>query len=158
MKRRHALHAGWCAALAFALSGCSLDIGSKGIDFETHGKRDESVELVERRRFAAMIAQDIETLEPMLAEELNYTHSTGEVETKAQFLETIKTGRLRYEGLDIKKIDVHLYDDIALIIGSASARVQNQGKPAQLDVRYTDAYVHRDGRWQLIAWQSTRVP
>lgn len=152
------LHMALLAALLFALSGCSLDIGSHGIDFETHKNRDDAVELLERRRFAAMVAQDLEALEPMLAEELNYGHSNGEVETKPQFLETIRTGRIKYEALDVKKLDVRLYDDIALVTGSVACKAQVGGQPLQIDLRYTDAYVRRDGRWQLIAWQSTRVP
>lgn len=146
------------AALLFALPGCSLNIGSHGVDFETDSNRDDAVELMERRRFAAMIAQDLEALEPMLAEELNYGHSNGEVETKAQFLDTIRTGRIRYEALDVKKLDVRLYDDIALVAGHLACKAQVSGQPLAIDLRYTDAYVKRDGRWQLVAWQSTRVP
>ena len=59
----------------------------------------ESVEQVERRRFAAMVAQDIAALEPMLAKELTYGHSNGEFQDKAQFLDTIRNGRLRYEAI-----------------------------------------------------------
>lgn len=145
-------------AFLLGLPACSLNIGSHGVDFETDSKRDDTVELVERRRFSAMIAQDLEALEPMLAEELNYGHSNGEVETKPQFLETIRTGRIRYEALDVKKLDVRLYDDIALVTGSVACKAQVGGQPLAIDLRYTDAYVRRDGRWQLIAWQSTRVP
>lgn len=142
-------------ALLCALSACSLTIDQHGIDFERH--RNETAEQVERRRFAAMIAQDVAALEPMLAEELNYCHSNGEVETKPQFLETIRSGRLRYEALDVKGLDVRLYDDIAVLTGRAMARVQTAGQTRELDLRFTDAYVKRQGRWQLIAWQSTRV-
>ena len=28
----------------------------------------------------------------------------------------------------------------------------------QFGVRYTDVYLRRSGRWQLLAWQSTRLP
>ena len=58
------LRARWFAAAALltALAGCSLSIGSEGVDFDTHGKRDETVELTERRRFDAMVAQDVANL------------------------------------------------------------------------------------------------
>jgi ketosteroid isomerase-like protein len=131
------------------LCACTINING--------ARDDESVELIERRRFSAMVAQDVGTLAPMLADDLVYTHSTGEVETKAQFLETVRTARLRYESIDVKTLDVRRYDDVAVLTGRAAARVQVGGRSMELDVRFTDAYVNRDGHWQLVAWQSTRV-
>lgn len=119
---------------------------------------DETVEQVERRRFAAMVAQDIAALEPLLAEELTYGHSNGEFENKSQFLETIRGGRLRYEAIGVQGLTVRHYGNVAVITGQLliSARVGTQ--PVMLNLRYTDAYVDHDGRWQLVAWQSTRLP
>lgn len=118
----------------------------------------ETVEQVEQRRFAAMVAQDIAALEPLLAEELSYTHSTGEAESKPQFLETIRTGRLRYLAFDLKRVDVRRYGDLALLTGQLTARARRGEQELDLNLRFTDAYVQRDGRWQLVAWHSTRVP
>ncbi len=144
--------------LLLALSACSLSIGSQGVDFETHGKSNDTVELAERRRFDAMVAQDVAKLEPMLAEELYYGHSTGKVENKPQFLESIRSGSFRYHAIEVKHVDVRLYDETAILTGLVHVRVAIDGKPLETDLRYSDAYVRRDGRWQLVAWQSVRVP
>jgi ketosteroid isomerase-like protein len=118
----------------------------------------ESVEQVERRRFAAMVAQDVATLEPMLAEELRYVHSNGQLENKAQFLETIRSGRLRYRAINVQELDVRSYDDVAVVIGKLTADAEAGGQAVALTLRFTDVYVNRDGRWQLVAWQSARLP
>jgi len=118
----------------------------------------ESVEQVERRRFAAMAAQDIATLEPMLAEELRYVHSNGQLESKAQFLETIRSGRLRYLAIAVQELDVRSYEEIAVVSGLLTAEAQAGDQPVALTLRFTDVYVNRDGRWQLVAWQSARLP
>jgi uncharacterized protein (DUF885 family)/ketosteroid isomerase-like protein len=122
------------------------------------GSAMETPEKVERRRFAAMVAQDTKALEPMLAEELRYVHSTGQVESKAQFLETIRSGRLRYLSIEVRELDVRRHGDTAIITGLISAQGATGGAPVDLELRYTDAYVNRAGRWQLLAWQSTRLP
>ena len=134
-----------CAALL--LSACAqLNAGST-----------ETIDQVERRRFAAMVAQDVAALEPLLAEELRYVHSNGQLESRAQFLETVRSGRIRYESIDVREIDVRLYDEIGLASGLITVGGRSGGQLLQLELRYTDAYVRRDGRWQLVASQGTWV-
>ena len=118
----------------------------------------ETLEQIERRRFAAMVAQDVAALEPMLAEELRYVHSNGQLENKPQFLETVRAGRIRYVSIEVREIEVRLYDDVGLASGLILVGGRLSGQALQLELRYTDAYVRRDGRWQLVAWQTTRVP
>jgi len=133
---------------ALLLSACApLNAGST-----------ETIDQVERRRFAAMVAQDVAALEPLLAEELRYVHSNGQLESRAQFLETVRSGRIRYESIDVREIDVRLYDEIGLASGLITVGGRSGGQLLQLELRYTDAYVRRDGRWQLVAWQTTRLP
>jgi ketosteroid isomerase-like protein len=119
---------------------------------------DESVEQVERRRFAAMVARDIAQLEPLLAEDLTYGHSNGEFENKAQFLETIRAGRLRYVAIGVQELTVRQYENVAIVTGRLAISGRAGDRPVELTLRYTDAYVNRDGRWLLVAWQSTRLP
>lgn len=118
----------------------------------------DSIEQVERRRFAAMVAQDVATLEPMLAEELRYVHSNGQLENKPQFIETIRSGRLRYLAITVQELDVRTYGDVAVLDGLLTADAQAGNQPVKLTLRFIDVYVNRDGRWQLVAWQSTRLP
>jgi ketosteroid isomerase-like protein len=118
----------------------------------------EEVEQIERRRFAAMVAQDIAALELLLAEDLTYGHSNGEFQDKAQFLETIREGRLRYEAIGVQGLTVRHYGNVAIVTGQILISGRAGDQPVTLNLRYTDAYVNRDGRWQLVAWQSTRLP
>ncbi|HSC08445.1 MAG TPA: nuclear transport factor 2 family protein [Steroidobacteraceae bacterium] len=118
----------------------------------------ESVEQVERRRFAAMVDRDIAALEPLLAEDLTYGHSNGEFENKAQFLETIRAGRLRYVAIGVQELSVRQYENVAIVTGRLAISGRAGDQSVALTLRYTDAYLNRDGRWQLVAWQSTRLP
>jgi len=123
------------------------------------GEGTAEVEQAERARFAAMIARDVEALDRMVANDLYYCHSNAEVENKARFLETIRTQRLRYDAIDIREISVHLLAaDIAMVSGLVRFKGNIAGQDLELDLRYLDSYALRDGRWQLLAWQSTRVP
>jgi hypothetical protein len=119
----------------------------------------DAVEHAERARFAAMVARDTVELDRMLATELYYCHSTGNVENKTQFLETIRTQRVRYHAIDVREINVRiLAADVAMVSGLLHFKGSVAGRDVELDLRYLDNYVLRDGRWQLLAWQSTLGP
>ena len=116
------------------------------------------VEALERARFAAMTRQDIEALRPMLADDLRYCHSNGRCETKAQFLETLRTGDIRYLAIDVLDLHVRAANGAAIVHGTIDVAGEIGGQQIPLRLIFTDVYVRRDGRWQLAAWQSTRVP
>ncbi|HKE45381.1 MAG TPA: nuclear transport factor 2 family protein [Steroidobacteraceae bacterium] len=135
------------------LAACKVSVTKDGED----GLKQ--VQQVERQRFAAMTSQDYAALESLLADELYYGHSSGLVQTKPQFLDGLRSGQFRYEAIDLREFQVRQYGEVAIGTGLANVRVSLAGAPATtFDLRYADAYVQRDGRWQLTTWQSTRLP
>ncbi len=119
----------------------------------------EQVQQVERQRFAAMTAPDLTALGSMLADELHYCHSNGEVQNKQQFLEALRSGQLRYSAIELREFHGRLYGEVAIGDGLLTVHASMGGGPLMtLEIRYADAYVWRDGRWQLVTWQSTRLP
>jgi hypothetical protein len=51
-------------------------------------------------RFTAMVRGDLTALDTLLGPELSYIHSDGALESKAQFLATLRTGQLRYQAIE----------------------------------------------------------
>jgi hypothetical protein len=45
-----------------------------------------------------------------------------------------------------------------VLTGIARISVQSGGNALNFGVRFTDVYVRRNGNWQMVAWQSTRLP
>ena len=118
-----------------------------------------AVEKAERDWAAAVVKSDIATLERLLATDLVYTHSSGNRDTRASFIETARTGKLRYEKLDHQKIGVQMIKgDVAFVAARAEVRVVSGGKPVDMRVSLLHVWVKRQGRWQLVAHQSARMP
>ncbi len=118
----------------------------------------EAVRASQSKRFAAMIEADVELLRPLLADELVYTHTTGRVETKLEFLSALSAGTLAYESIRLRGVEVRVYGEAAVATGESEMRVRMGGEALAFTIRFLEAYVRRDGRWQLVAWQSTRLP
>jgi ketosteroid isomerase-like protein len=119
---------------------------------------EADVRAADAQRFAAMVARDRAALERLLADDLTYTHSTGQVESKAQFLESLASGALIYRSIEPEEVAVRVYGETAVVTGRAVMRVENRGQALVLPVRFTSVYVRREGLWRLAAWQSTRLP
>ena len=112
---------------------------------------------LEARRVAAMVARDIPTLETLLADDLSYTHSGGTTDTKASFLRHLieKGSRYCYVGIAFSGTEVvPLNAATAVVRGRAEIRLE---AIAPYLVLFLDVWAHRGGRWQMVAWQATRV-
>jgi ketosteroid isomerase-like protein len=122
------------------------------------GDGRDDVQAAEKKRFAAMIAGDLDTLGALLADELTYTHSSGRVDTKVQFLDSLRTGRQKYFAIAPEDTAVRVFGDTAVSTGQSAMHVSAGGQESRFRIRFTDVWVRRGGRWQMVAWQSTRLP
>ena len=52
---------------------------------------------------------------------------------------------------------VKVYRDTAVVWFTLKIVGIRQGQKSELNLRYTDVWVVRDGRWQCVSTQSTRV-
>jgi hypothetical protein len=118
----------------------------------------KEVEAVERARFKAQIALDVATLRPMLADDLVYCHSTGVCQNKEEFIGFVTSGTNKYLAMDIVYMKPRLIDGAVVVNGKMDVRVLMNGKEQRFQGIYTDVYAKRGGRWQLVSWQSTKLP
>jgi ketosteroid isomerase-like protein len=107
-------------------------------------------------RFKAMVNGDVGTLERLLAVELSDIGTTGRIEDKHAFLYGIKSGKTKYSSIIPSERQVHVMGTVATVIGVAVVRGED-AQGGDIGIRYTTVYVLRDGRWQMVAWQSTSI-
>ncbi|MFN4146194.1 MAG: nuclear transport factor 2 family protein [Runella sp.] len=116
------------------------------------------VEALERQRFEAMVGQNFAVLDPMLADDLYYCHSSGLIDTKTSFLQSLKEGKLIYKEMTPEKINVRVYGKTAVITGFCKMKAISNGQEISTRFHYTDVYVKNKSGWQLVTWQSLRLP
>lgn len=104
---------------------------------------------------AAMVARDIAALDTMLAPDLTYTHPTGVVQTKSQLISALRSKTLVYESIVPQSTFVRQYGETAVATGVARLTSRAEGMEVREPVRFTEVYVRRDNRWQLVAYEST---
>ena len=118
---------------------------------------EEEVRELDGHRFDVLVRQDFDELERILADDLTYTHSIGWLESKDEYLATVRS-RLVYRAIETTEdVNARVYGDTAVTTGRATMKVVSADQPTGLDVRFTCVYVKRNGRWQLVAWHATRL-
>jgi ketosteroid isomerase-like protein len=112
---------------------------------------------VDRARFRAIVDNHFDELAALLADDLVYVHTSGEVESKPQFLQRLRSGSLKYRSIEPTDVHVHTYGITAVVTGRSRMAVTNSGADRQFEILYTAVYIASGGRWQLASWQSTRI-
>ena len=105
------------------------------------------------------MSNDFAALDKIMADDAQYCHGTGRIDSKAAFLNTLKTGGNRYIKYELSGAHVHASGNLAVINASASLTVNPGGRgPSNEEMVVTLVYEKRGGQWVMISSQSTRKP
>ena len=106
-----------------------------------------------------MVAADPGEMRRWFADDLAYVHSTGQVESRNQLVESITSGRTRYVAVTpVERQVVSLGAGAAIVRGRGRFQVTAGGNALDLQIRYLAVYGKQDGVWRLRSWQSLRIP
>jgi len=112
---------------------------------------------LDAKRMKAMAEKDVATLKAVLADELVYTHSSARLDTKASLIGAMESGATVYSECTPSDVKAQDCGDAVVLTGVAKIGVTSNGVAQAFTVRFTDVYAKRDGAWQMVAWQSTRL-
>ena len=113
---------------------------------------------LDRKRMQAMATKDVATLESLIADDLIYTHSSARLDTKQSLIGNMESGSTVYTAVEPSDVKAQDLGDTVVLTGSCRISVMSQGRPNSFSVRFTDVYANKGGQWQMVAWQSTRLP
>jgi Na+-translocating ferredoxin:NAD+ oxidoreductase RnfG subunit len=94
-----------------------------------------------------------------LAHTCLYTDENGRTLTKAQLLEELRPLPAGYKGtIQLVEAQVRDYGDTAVITHRDIEHEEVFGQKITTEYHITDTYLHRDGRWQMIASHVQVIP
>lgn len=105
----------------------------------------------------AFYRKDLAFLESVLAEEFVATYDDGVRGDRAKELELSASFNQQVESAIQDDFTVRVYRDAAVVWFTLRVVGIRQGQRAELTLQYTDVWVMRDGRWQCVSSQSTRL-
>jgi ubiquinone/menaquinone biosynthesis C-methylase UbiE len=103
----------------------------------------------------AAVKQDASALGRFLADDLEYAHAGGQIQTKEQYIAAVTRGPARYESFTFSDLRIRFFGPAtAALSGYVDVKMVGQ---ESFRVRTLQVYVERGGQWQMTAHQSTRV-
>lgn len=118
----------------------------------------EEVLGAEESRYAAQMSNDFAAMERLFADDLVYYHSSTVVDTKASFIESMRSGNVRYRKMTRGPVKTRVFGNVGIITGTGSFEVTARGQDMVLDLMFTAVWARRGGSLQFVSWQATRLP
>ena len=101
--------------------------------------------------------KDRATLERIYADEYYCVHSNGAAMDKAAELSKNMSAENAWTDFDLDDVVVRVFGDVGILTGRLTLKGSAKGFKAGAR-RFTDIFVRRAGRWQLINCQTTLLP
>jgi ketosteroid isomerase-like protein len=118
-----------------------------------------AVRAADDERVAATIAADAKRLDAIFSSELRYAHSSGKVDTKASYTDTLVPHTTIYRTFDYVERNFRpIAPGVVLMTGRAKIQSSNGGKEAQIDLNFLAVWREENGHWRFLAWQSCKNP
>lgn len=146
------------ARLALAAAAIALTLPSAPLQAAPEAAAAAAVAAAHDARIAATIKGDLAALGALMTDDLTYTHSSGVTETKAEFLDGLKSGKYLYRAIDAPSRKLRVHGDAAIVSGPVHVVIEPGGKRTELELYFTEIYVREAGKWRMALWHSTRLP
>jgi hypothetical protein len=100
---------------------------------------------------------DIAVLELLLAADYHGYDPSGRPQDRASLLRSYADGGVRMTTLQQSDLKARVLGEAGLVSGINAMRGQQGAEHFDFRLRFLDVYAWREGRWQLVASQDTRL-
>ena len=118
---------------------------------------EQSIKAMTEQLNQAALKGDIATYDKLLADDYISISIFGGASTKAETLENFKSGKLKFEAIDVTDLKVRVYGDAALAISIANVKGHLGATDLSGQYRSVRVWVKRKGQWQSVSFQATRI-
>jgi Domain of unknown function (DUF4440) len=119
---------------------------------------DEAMK-AETARYAAQTSNDFEAMDKLFGNDLTYNHSSAATDTKASYIDSMRSGRVKYRKMTPNgDLQTRTYGCLAIITGTAVYEVTAGGQDRTVPLRFTAIWAKRPAGVEFVSWQSTGIP
>ena len=118
----------------------------------------EKINALHKQKFEWLIAGNVDSLNALLAPQVNYVHSNGWIQNREEVLADMKNGKLHYKMVEVEESQVSILENTALVTGRGAFSGVMNGNAFSVKLLYTEIYVKMENRWKLAGRHACRLP
>lgn len=121
------------------------------------GSVEDQIKKLEEEWANGAMKGDTSVIERFEADDIVSTDPSGKVTDKQQDVQALKSGELKFESMNLSDMKVHVYGNTAVATGTNTIKGSYKGQDISGAYRFTDTWVKRNGKWQVVASQGTKI-
>jgi ketosteroid isomerase-like protein len=130
---------------------------------ESAGEPERELMTIQAEWADARVKADIAYLEHLYAKEFRVHSMNGSVASRADDIAMFKEGRIKPDFVRDEDMSVAIYNDVGVVtgiekVGGKYPAGPLKGQYAEFALRFSNVFVRRDGRWQIVLHQGTLIP
>lgn len=144
-------------AILLALASTTIAVAQTADTKQGGGNVEQTLMKIEQELLDALLKGDPSAAKKYVSDTFVFTAPDGEMQTKAQFIADLTSGALKFESSTNSEMKVQSYDNAAVVTYRSKDKGSYKGKDISGNYRWTDFFVNKDGRWQLVAGHGTAL-
>jgi len=132
-------------------------LGGQASHSQAGGAHENTFVQLQRKWAEARKNGNMTFLENFYAKEFTVGNMNGAESSRAEDLAMFSSGDLKPAIITDREMKVNIFGEAAMVTGVEHVEGTYRGHPGLFDLRFTNVFVYRDHRWQLVRHQSTPI-
>ncbi|HTS35469.1 MAG TPA: nuclear transport factor 2 family protein [Candidatus Solibacter sp.] len=115
------------------------------------------IKALEENWAQAVVREGAASVDRYEADDIITTDPTGRITDKSQDKADLSSGDYRIHSEELSDVVVHVYGNVAVAAATNTMKGTYKGQDLSGKYRFTDTWVKRNGKWQVVASQYTKV-
>lgn len=125
---------------------------------QKHESRHHEIDQLEETWRNAVLTSDAAAISSLLADDYTAITSNGTLQTREDWLASLRAGHTHFTTLNISDRKVRFYGDTAVVTSRAEVDGSSPEGPITGSYRYTRVYVRNSqGRWKIVSFEASRI-
>lgn len=122
-----------------------------------YAETPEQVKALDREWAEATMHADVKALNRLLSKDLTYTHTDGQMQTKREFIDSVRKGEIHYDSIEFEASTARVYGNASVTVSRLRIRLTIGDRTVKLHPCFLHVWVKKNGRWQMVAHQATKI-
>jgi ketosteroid isomerase-like protein len=140
------------------LAFCAVPLYATAQKPQKHEHRHREIDRLEETWRNAVLSSNASSIDSLLSDDYTAITANGTLQTKQDWLASLRSGRVHFTVLDVSDRKVRFYGNTAVVTSRAQVQGTDSDGGAFGSFRYTRVYVRNaQGKWKIVSFEASRI-